>query len=331
MRAVKFIFILTMLVTLASLVSIFIPPHKLSLAGILCLFIPVLAGFNALGLLYFRIKKSRWWIPACIIAILSAIVISNTLSFINRETEFESSVYLMTYNSNKQNPLTKNIFNDTERQKLSSWVIENKFDVVCYQEMIENLQHPYTMLGYQKLFSGKITEEGDRLGLFIFSKLPIVKNGKIEFGDNSFNRLLWADVVSGQDTLRVINIHMKSYNFEPQSVMFNLSQLKKGVAGRSYHTKKTYDFIRKSPYPVILCGDFNETPYSYSYRKFQSILNDSFLRSGAGYAHTYKVKKTIPFRIDYVFTDPELKTKDYTVFYNLPWSDHSPLAVRIGK
>jgi vancomycin resistance protein VanJ len=316
--------------SLLSFCSVFIPPHKFFLAGILSLTIPFFTGVNLVGLIFLLWRKSYWAIVPLVIIIFAGFILSSVFSWQQTEGIEDSSIRLMTYNINKLNPLEKPLGKDRDRSSLNAWIQNHNFDVVCLQEMIENDQHPFLLSGYDKIFSGKTTDEGDKLGIFIFSRYPIVNHGKVEFGDNSFNRLVWADITLNGDTVRLISVHLKSYNFNGESVLRDLEQLRLGVIGRSYHAKKTYDFVKKSPYPTILAGDFNEAPYSYAYRRIASLMDDTFSGSGAGYQYTYRVKRKLPFRIDYIFMSQHFKATDYQVHHNASWSDHSPVSVSIG-
>ena len=84
------------------------------------------------------------------------------------------------------------------------------------------------------------------------------------------------------------------------------------------------DFIKQSPYPVILAGDFNSVPNSYEYYTISDILQDCFLEAGNGFStsfHDYK----FPIRIDYIFSSKELKPLSYKVDRTKKLSDHYPV------
>ena len=58
--------------------------------------------------------------------------------------------------------------------------------------------------------------------------------------------------------------------------------------------------IERSPYPVILCGDFNEVPYGYAYGRVRKQLRNAFENSGTGFGFTYN-KAPRYIRIDNQF------------------------------
>ena len=83
----------------------------------------------------------------------------------------------------------------------------------------------------------------------------------------------------------------------------------------------------KSHYPIILCGDFNDVPYSYTYHTLLSNLVDGFKEGGDGFMYTYRGMRGV-FRIDYIFNDPSMQcVKYYTVEKN--YSDHLPVFSKI--
>lgn len=83
------------------------------------------------------------------------------------------------------------------------------------------------------------------------------------------------------------------------------------------------EVIDKAEYPVILCGDFNDTPLSYVYNQAANRLTDGFKESGHGYMYTYRYFKKI-LRIDYIFHSKDFKSVKY-YSPNKEWSDHNPV------
>ncbi|MFH0999552.1 MAG: endonuclease/exonuclease/phosphatase family protein, partial [Bacteroidota bacterium] len=87
------------------------------------------------------------------------------------------------------------------------------------------------------------------------------------------------------------------------------------------------EHIKQSPYPVIVCGDFNDTPVSYTYHKMRGQLTDAFINAGNGFGNTYE-RKIASFRIDYIFHSPEFDSKNFKVPHLL-YSDHFPVVCDI--
>ena len=105
--------------------------------------------------------------------------------------------------------------------------------------------------------------------------------------------------------------------------------LKKGFVKRALQSQVVKDNINKSPYPVIVLGDFNDTPVSYSYRKIRKGLNDSFLNSGYGAGFTYRGNYPRN-RIDYILYDDNL-INSYFEIIKVKYSDHYPIVAYFKK
>jgi endonuclease/exonuclease/phosphatase family metal-dependent hydrolase len=99
--------------------------------------------------------------------------------------------------------------------------------------------------------------------------------------------------------------------------------LKNAFIKRARQADMLAEKISESPYPVIICGDFNDTPVSYTYKKIKSSLSDSFMEAGSGIGSTYS--KIFPsFRIDYSLHESNMKAI-YTERVRLKLSDHYPV------
>ena len=141
----------------------------------------------------------------------------------------------------------------------------------------------------------------------IHSKFPIVDKGQIQF-ENSRNSALWADLDIGKHKkIRVYSIHLQSSRINPQEIDVVtegkikeketwlglkevISKFKNASIIRANQAEKVMKHIEKSPYPVIVGGDFNETPLSYAYHLFAAKLNDAFKVKGNGRGSTYAGK-----------------------------------------
>ena len=83
-----------------------------------------------------------------------------------------------------------------------------------------------------------------------------------------------------------------------------------------------------SPYPTLVCGDFNSLPSSYVYQTVKGEkLNDGFQTCGHGYMYTIRYFKHL-LRIDYILHSSEFQGVDY-FSPDLEYSDHNPVVMRM--
>jgi endonuclease/exonuclease/phosphatase family metal-dependent hydrolase len=151
-------------------------------------------------------------------------------------------------------------------------------------------------------------------------------------------------VVIGGDTVRIFNVHLQSYKIDPDrySVIENpgiprkkdlreyrelAGKYKKAMIKRAAQARLIRTKIKASPHPVIVCGDFNDTPASYAYRQTRGKLRDAFVCSGKGIGNTY-VGKLPSFRIDYILHSREMKSTNFKI-HRVPYSDHLPVTCEI--
>ncbi len=81
--------------------------------------------------------------------------------------------------------------------------------------------------------------------------------------------------------------------------------------------------IQKSPYPAIICGDFNDTPMSYTYWKLSRGRRDSFKDAGKGFGATYSMLQPL-LRIDYILSPKDVRATSHKIV-KLKYSDHYPV------
>jgi endonuclease/exonuclease/phosphatase family metal-dependent hydrolase len=105
-------------------------------------------------------------------------------------------------------------------------------------------------------------------------------------------------------------------------------KLKTAFAIRASQVDNLSYSISQSPHPVILCGDFNDTPNSYAYQQLTANLKDAFMESGKGFGNTY-IGKLPSYRIDFILHDDHFASWNfYRELINL--SDHYPVTCIIG-
>ena len=224
-------------------------------------------------------------------------------------------------------------------------VIQNENpDILLVQEYFKSDETPSLNFPYQYI---ELTNTGKNWGLAIFSKYPIDSaNFKESYAANGLTsnrplRYLYADIKWREKTIRVYNVHLQSVGLDykafediknPQER--NSEELQKGlrkIAGqisrsaetRSQQAKTLHESISNSPHPVLLGGDFNDVPLSYTYRTIRQSLSDAFVQAGKGTGHTYRLPP-LSFRIDYLMCSRQMRPQHFEVG-PAGLSDHRPV------
>ncbi|HUX58860.1 MAG TPA: endonuclease/exonuclease/phosphatase family protein [Bacteroidales bacterium] len=238
--------------------------------------------------------------------------------------------------------------NTNSEKKVMGFIKAQKPDIICLQEFFiignqsEKEAEIKNALGGRYYSHIKVIGTGkNRLyGIATFSKYPIIRRGEI-IHPKSSSLSIYSDILIMKDTFRIYNNHLQSFRLkrmersfieeivvtdekETMNTIMSLSiSLKKGFVRRAQQSQAVKEHINRSPYPVIISGDFNDTPVSYSYRKIRKGLNDSFVNSGYGAGFTYKGNYP-PNRIDYILYDNAL-INNYFEIVKVRYSDHYPI------
>jgi endonuclease/exonuclease/phosphatase (EEP) superfamily protein YafD len=159
------------------------------------------------------------------------------------------------------------------------------------------------------------------------------------FTDETDNISMWADLDLEGERIRLFNNHLQTTNMNQNRVTFTpdigqllaqLKKLKRVVEENDGIRTRQADVIRKlldeSPYPLIVCGDFNAPPASYTYSTIKGDLRDSFRDVGKGYGYSYRYLKKL-YRIDYIFYSPGSFRATRYYSPELEYSDHKPVVV----
>ena len=85
--------------------------------------------------------------------------------------------------------------------------------------------------------------------------------------------------------------------------------------------------VAESPYPAIICGDFNDIPNSSTYFNVKGNLQDPFLKKGFWTGRTTRTSFGIispTLRIDYILASRSFTAKQFQIIH-VPYSDHYPV------
>ncbi|MBX2898345.1 MAG: endonuclease/exonuclease/phosphatase family protein [Cyclobacteriaceae bacterium] len=328
------IFILVVaFLTLFSYISLRIPPHIFWPAAFLSYSVPFFVALSsillALALFQKRLTAFLWFI----LLILGVPYLLRTIQ-LNHSATTEGATQVLSFNAKLfRQPHVYNQFSI----ELIDWVAADTSAIKCIQEYSTNaMWAPLDVTGKLKAhgfegftFVAEIDDRQHNPGLAIFSKYKIVNTGVVWHDPQSLNAAIYADLQKGEKTIRVYNVHLASMQLIERpagwidKTLFLLERLKKGSIKRSQQINLLAQHINTSPYPVLICGDFNETPYSYVYSTMRRKLTNAFEKRGHGFGFTLNQKPYF-LRIDHQFYSDEFKLQKYTVDRTMKISDHFP-------
>ena len=198
-------------------------------------------------------------------------------------------------------------------------------DVVCLQEFnhssteagknIGMFKSVYPYYYFSKDYKRRVG--GYFSGCIIFSKYPFADTGKVKYP--KAESLIYADILKGKDTVRIYTTHLQSFKFKKNDYddidkikeqeedalnasknVFNKMEL--AFKRRGVQADIVESTTKQSPYPTIICGDFNDVPNSYTYFTIRGNKQDAFLKKGFGIGRSF-IALAPTLRIDYILPD----------------------------
>lgn len=341
----------------------FIHPNTFKLIPFFGLAYPIIIIINLIFLISYAFAKSRWFFYILAVLLIGGKLHLRVFGFGSDGNKVipEKTIKLLSYNVRLFDVYNAG-FNDdfSNRDSIFSYLKNEQADIICFQEFyIQDNLHKKSFptkdslhdLLKMKEFHSRMTFNKNfknYFGVAIFSKYPMITKGHIDFDDtigNTNNFCVFSDIVFNKDTFRIYNAHFQSVKFqEDDYAVFNDTQItgkkksnllnmfqKLGVAfqKRAGQAQKVIEHIRQSPYPVVICGDFNDTPFSYTYNLFYSNLLDAFKNCSKGFGFTYAGK--VPAgRIDYIFHSDKIESSKFTIQKNV-FSDHRAISCNIWR
>jgi endonuclease/exonuclease/phosphatase family metal-dependent hydrolase len=354
--------ILTVILFLLACASSFLHPDRWWLISLLGLIFPLLLllvlAFFVAGLF---MSSYRPWALLSLTALL--IGWSNIHSFLAMHpgkafttAKAPGALRVLTWNVRSFDEyITRKKGASGHRIKMLNFIDSLHPDVLCLQEFFESyhpadtpnipyieqqLHFPYHFFSrdYGR-YDGKWSS-----GVIIFSRYPIVDSMIMHYskpdGVAATESLIAADIQVGDDTVRVFTTHLQSVLFRSKdfhdleiirnvddSILMASRSIAKKLAYAVRHRGDQAEEVRvrldRSPFPGIICGDFNDVPNSYTYFTIRGNWKDAFLQKGFGIGRTY-VHISPTLRIDYILADPQFDILQCRKF-SLPWSDHNPV------
>ncbi|WP_167856386.1 endonuclease/exonuclease/phosphatase family protein [Hymenobacter metallicola] len=238
-------------------------------------------------------------------------------------------------------------------RKFIQWLAANPADILCLQEfynepaggrstegsLFRSTDKIGRQAGRQAFVSKTLTNwAGSEFGMAIFSRFPIVGRGTISFDKLTQNHAMFVDLrLPAGDTIRVYNFHLQSMSMDEKDIVDSYSskeglkkkglglmrRFKRGIVARSVQVDTLVRRFERCRYPMLLCADLNDVPYSYTYDQLADRFQNAWATVGTGVGATYN--GALPFvRIDNQFASPQWQIGELEVNYEIPFSDHFP-------
>jgi len=314
-------------------------------ASYLGLFFPFILGLNVLVFVFYLLFRQWKHVGIYLIAFLICSGSIRTYFPFHTKTKNvpENCIKLLSYNvmrfgsyhsHTKENP-----------NPIIQFIADCDADIICLQEygfsndvIIKALKKtPYHFIeGFDSPYTGLSD------GIAVFSKYPILKAEKIPY-ESKYNASFLFELDVNGKKVTLINNHLESNQLteEERAGYYDLTKdpnaeklefftqmmhkrLTPAFKARAKQAQQIAKIIKedKNPY-IIVCGDFNDTPISYTRHKIKGNLKDAFVSTGKGMGISYN-KHRFLFRIDHILHSKNIKAYNCTVG-NLKTSDHYPI------
>lgn len=317
---------------LLSFVIPYLPPSRFPTIALLSLLVPLLIILNILFAVYWAFQLRRRFFISATVVVISYFYFNAFYKFSSEgdSLEYKNTLTVMSYNVRLFNNYEKKALKDGS-ETMKVYFEEENPDVICIQEYyvpnnVDFSSYPYR---YEHFKASNM-----KLGNAIFSKYPLINKGAFDF-ENTGNNTIYADVVKEKDTLRIYSVHLQSIGILPEVTLLqdiDNTRLRKRFADAFKKQQFQIDAIQshkqKVKNPVIICGDFNNTPFSYSYRKMKGTMKDAFRERGSGLGTTFLFDR-FPLRIDYIFSSEELEVVSFKTLKET-FSDHYAIRASFG-
>ena len=327
--------------TLIAYTAPFVSPQTLSFVLFVGLAYPWLLLANVIFIFLWAASRMKYWWYSAVCILLGWSYLSSIVGFnFFTKTPTGQVLKVMTYNVSHVNLKSDRLIN------LNDFLTQENCDIMCLQEFSPPLQSPTQMEKLSVLSNYPYNMISRNNWMLVVSKYPIIKKESLNFDNpNGSNGCSYADIQINDKVIRVYTVHLRSNvvsdladdlaenaDYEKRATWSKMITMLRRVRimaqYRAKESEKIAAHIATSPYPVIVCGDFNDIPVSYSYSILSQNLNDTYRERGFGIGVTYN--GNIPaLKIDHILTDKKITVFNSKII-KVKYSDHFPMVGEIG-
>ncbi len=313
----------------------YINPEHSDIFPFLGLALPIVLIANLVILLYWAIQF-RWWVILPFVAIVCNISYIGAMYRIpfGQKARSDSALTVASYNVYG---FRRGEYSAVMRD-IATLFEKNDVDVACLQEV--RLINRHSLDSMATIFSSLPNVVYHESDIAILSKYPVLTSGVIKF-PNTGNNAVWADLWVDSTTVRILTVHMQTtgvaavrsefagqpddegFSKEKRVILRLRDKLRDNARMRAAQAQELRQLIDTTTCPLIVCGDFNDTPSSYTYHTMRGKLTDGFKACGKGFGATFRSLRNV-LRIDYIFYSPAFHGIRYDT-PDVPFSDHRPV------
>ncbi|MBR9859758.1 endonuclease/exonuclease/phosphatase family protein [bacterium] len=290
---------------------------------------------NVLLLILWLVLKRKIWAYNAIVIVVGIQFLLRDFQF-NEAEEGEGNFKVMVFNTRVQQVYD----GDNTSQQINDFLVGNDLDVGVLVEWLDKQGNiDIDAFPYQQMVALNTKSDRHRYGLKLVSKYKILRWERIEYPHFSNNVTAFFDLEVGEKIIRVIGTHLQSNNLvasdyskfiemdfddEYKEHAKNVvSKMRSAMLRRAVQVERILEIVDESPYPVIILGDFNDTPQSFAYQRLKGSRKDAYVTNGSGIGATY-LKPFPLLRIDFMLYDPIFDCKSFESSNEIE-SDHKLL------
>lgn len=331
-------------------ISIYINPVYCRFAGVVGLGFPFfLAGVLLMLVVTLLFAPRQAWIPvlgmaACFFTIRAYCPVNFPSS------PPKGALKVLSYNTEGFGGNKKD---SNGRNMVAAYIAGSGADIVCLQEAYVDA----------KAFSDEIVPllrptlpyfDTVKIGtnvLACFSRFPIVDKQSICSNGGTNGSAAFRLELAPGDTLHVVNCHLESMHLSPSdrqkyhalvrdpeksdvdsSSRMLVSKISTAAVTRAQQATLTAKYVEeREGQSILLCGDFNDTPVSFTHHRIESAgLKDAYVATGNGIGRSFN-RDAIYVRIDNIMCSPDWKPYDSHVDRSSTVSDHYPIYAFIKR
>lgn len=323
-------------------------PSKFELPSLLSYGYLILLAANLVMAVLWLCARSWWFLLSALTMLLRISIVPAYIQWGGCEEDtFEDSGHtyltILDYNIHEfWGPEDRRELADSNAALFVEMLRDEDPDVLTLQEFYTpgrfHLIDSMKALGYKYAYGpnmkGKVP-----YGVAVFSKYPFDRTVDLDS-----NRKCHVEITKDRQKFRIMCVHMDSYMLTPENLhdlkntdSLDIRQRTKPVVNKLRSTYKRHELewqqellplIEETDLPLLICGDFNDTPASYLYQNASKYLKDCFVEQGSGGIGTTYHGMYPDFRIDYILHSKDMEASSYKRIKN-DISDHYAIKSKI--